>query len=97
MRVDAATFAKLEAARKAWDFGTKRFDVPALEHLIARKLHAMKNNPDRVGKDGWDIGALLGANPGAIPHEKLRELCDRFGPPDVHATFSKTDDAPPQP
>ena len=97
MRVDAATFAKMEAARKGWDFGNKRFAVPALEHLIALKLHAMKNNPERAGKDGWDIAALLAANPGAIPREKLRELCDRFGPPDVHATFSKTDDTPPQP
>jgi hypothetical protein len=61
MRVDAATFAKMEADRKAWDFGNKRFAVPALDHLIAMKLHAMKNNPERAGKDGWDIAALLPA------------------------------------
>lgn len=97
MRVDAATFAKMEAARKPWDFGNKRFEVPALEHLIALKLHAMKNNPERAGKDGWDIAALLAANSGAIPSGKLHELCERFGPPDVYATFSKTHDTPPQP
>ena len=97
MRVDAPTFAKMEADRGEWDFGNKRFAVPALEHLIAMKLHAMKNNPERVGKDGWDIGALLAANPGAIPNEKLRELCERFGPENVYDTYSQTDDTTPQP
>ena len=57
----------------------------------------MKNNPERAGKDGWDIAALLAANPGAIAREKLRELCDRFGPAEVYATLAKSDDAPPQP
>ena len=97
MRVDAATFAKMEADRGEWDFGNKRFAMPALEHLIAMKLHAMKNNPERVSKDGWDIGALLSANPGAIPNEKLREICERFGPANVYETYSPTDDPTPQP
>jgi predicted nucleotidyltransferase len=52
--------------------------VPEVGHLIALKLHAIRQNPSREFQDGDDIVRLLRANPTAISPEKLRELFARY-------------------
>lgn len=54
--------------------------VPALPHLLALKLHAIRNNPPREPRDFADIVELLRANPGAISPDALRALCAQYGP-----------------
>ncbi len=79
--VDAATFEKLHVRGVPLQRGQTTLEVPALAHLIALKLHAIRNNPTREAGDLGDITKLLRANPGAISASELDALCARFGPP----------------
>ena len=54
--------------------------VPALPHLIALKLHAIKQNPARLLKDGSDITQLVSTKPGLMDAGELKELCERYAP-----------------
>lgn len=54
--------------------------VPAFAHLLALKLHAIRNNPKRETRDLADIFALIRANPEAIDREALRGLCEKYAP-----------------
>jgi hypothetical protein len=54
--------------------------VPALSHLVALKLHAIRNNPAREPRDFADIVELLRVNVGTIEREELQALCAKYGP-----------------
>jgi hypothetical protein len=53
-------------------------EIPVIdfEALPAMKLHALKDDKDRKGKDILDIRFLLTENPNAINEEHLRALCE---------------------
>jgi hypothetical protein len=61
-------------------------DIPVidLESLLAMKLHALKDQEDRGGRDLLDIRLLLKENAHAITELRLRELCERFAGPDAY-------------
>ena len=79
--VDPGTFAKMAVTDERTGL---HGDIPviALETLIAMKLHAVKDNESRHGKDLLDIRELLAHNPGVVPEERLRELCGKFAGPE---------------
>ena len=54
------------------------------EALLAMKLHALKDDKEREGKDLLDIRFLLAGNPHAITEEHLRNLCERYAGPDAY-------------
>jgi hypothetical protein len=54
--------------------------VPTLSHLLALKLHAIRNNAAREPRDFADIVELLRANPGECESDELRRLCTTYGP-----------------
>lgn len=54
------------------------------ESLLAMKLHALKDDSTRMGKDLIDIRALLGENHHAITDERFRTLCEKFAGPDAY-------------
>lgn len=83
--VDASTFDKLHAGGIPLQRGQAILQAPALPHLIALKLHAIRNNPAREAADLGDIARLLHANPGAISPGELTVICTRFGPPGIDA------------
>ena len=83
--VDAATFEKLHVGKIPLRRGPTELQAPALPHLIALKLHAIRNNPAREAGDLGDIAKLLQANPGAVSTSELVALCARFGPPGIEA------------
>ncbi len=83
MLVDRDTFDKLNAKSSRYRIGKAEMRVPCLLHLIALKLHAMKNNQKRELKDLADIVALLQENPGKVSREQLITVCKRHGPKDV--------------
>ena len=78
--VDASTFKKLEEGSIPLRRGRHEFRVPGLAQLIALKLHAIRNEPRREGRDLPDITELLRLNPGRVKAGELRELCEKFGP-----------------
>ena len=83
--VDASTFDKLHVGVIPLQRGQAILQAPALPHLIALKLHAIRNNPAREAGDLGDIARLLNANPGAISANELAALCTQFGPPGIDA------------
>lgn len=60
-------------------------NIPVIdfESLLAMKLHALKDQKERRGKDLLDIRELLAENVGVISEAKLRALCERFAGPDA--------------
>lgn len=83
--VDAVTFDKLRVGGIPLQRGSAKLQAPALPHLIALKLHAIRNNPAREAGDLGDIARLLRANPSAISTTELVALCTQFGPPGIEA------------
>lgn len=58
--------------------------VISLESLLAMKLHALRDDAERKGRDMLDIRSLLGENPHVISDEQLRALCERFASPETY-------------
>ncbi len=80
MLVKEKTFATIfEASREAEFFGV-RTRVPLLDHLIALKLHALKNTRmHRFLKDFLDVENLIRINRLDIGSKQIRELFDKYG------------------
>lgn len=61
------------------------FIIPSLNHLLAMKLHAMKQSPDmRFYKDLPDIVSLIQKNKIDVTSVSFRDLCLKFGTEDLH-------------
>lgn len=52
--------------------------VITFEALIAMKLHALKDDEHRKGRDLRDLQELLERNPGKIPETELRAMCLKY-------------------
>jgi hypothetical protein len=83
LHLTRATMEKLEKEARTRRTGTREFQVPSVAHLVAMKLHAIRNNAEREKRDVEAIAQLLTVNPGAVSPEETRELCERFGPPGI--------------
>lgn len=77
--VDQSTFEKMVKKSMIYRIGEIEMRVPSLTHLIALKLHAIKNNPERENKDMGDIVELLKSNAGKISAAELQSICSRHG------------------
>src|SRR5207237_10023465 len=64
--VDGATFEKLFAESNILRRGQHAFRVPSLRHLVALKLHAIRNDARRESRDFADIAELLRNNAGNV-------------------------------
>ena len=75
--VSAETFAKMAATDQTTG---RHCDIPVIdfESLLAMKLHALKDDKERDGRDMLDIRLLLKENKNAMTEKHLRELCERF-------------------
>lgn len=59
--------------------------VPSVHHLIALKLHAIKNNPKaREFKDFLDIGDLIRTNKIDINDSEFKNLCLQYGTEELY-------------
>lgn len=81
--VDPATFAKLTADAVVMTVGNLQVQTPSLIGMIALKLHAMRNSPERRNRDLLDIQEILRLHPGAVGLEELGRLCEKYGPPGI--------------
>jgi hypothetical protein len=81
--VDDETFGKMAASENRTG---RHGDIPVIdfESLLAMKLHALKDDAHRQGRDMLDIRSLLKYSPTRISEERLRELCLRFAGPGVY-------------
>jgi len=83
--VDEKTFETMAASK---DRTGRHGDIPVIgfESLLAMKLHALKDDAHRQGRDVLDIRSLLEYSPTRISEERLKELCLRFAGPGVYET-----------
>ena len=84
--VDKNTFNQMMKESTVYRMGKMEIRVPSLIDLIALKLHAVKNNPERENRDMGDIVELLKSNPGNLSKAELKSICGKYGP---KGSFSK--------
>ena len=75
--VDRATRDKIFAEARRAPLGGKPMTVPKPEHLVAMKIHAMRNDPSRVFQDMADIQFLMKL-PG-VDREEIRRYFQDAG------------------
>lgn len=89
--VDDHTFELIWTHGKAGVFSDPQnhfLRIPSLLHLMALKLHAMKQgSKDRVWKDLPDIINLIKANRFDIQSPDFQRICQQYGPEGVYATI----------
>ncbi len=68
--------------------GGRELPVPRAEHLVAMKVHAMKNDPERVLQDMADIRVLLQV-PG-IDEDEVRGYFERAGMEDRYVEIKRS-------
>lgn len=81
--VSPETFAKMALSDQRTG---NHADMPVIdfESLLAMKLHALKDDQERDGKDLLDIRLLLRENKGVMNENRLREICERYAGPDAY-------------
>jgi predicted nucleotidyltransferase len=78
MLTNAGTFAKLLAESRLVTITGCVVRVPAPLHLVAMKLHALKQQPDRAYKDWPDICHLLENYRDEWTPAELQALAERY-------------------
>lgn len=88
MFVDESTFDPMWLASQERDFGEIRARVPCLDHLLALKLHALKQAlPHRTGKDAEDVELLLRRNSIDLRQTRYEQLFLKYGTREIYETF----------
>ena len=82
--VDQATFNTIFENSNTYEISSLSLHIPSMDHLIALKLHAIKNDPRRELKDLLDIVELLRQNPDLVQTEELKTICQQYGPDKIY-------------
>jgi len=90
MLLDETTFEKLWIESREVTLDCQQLRVPKPLHLVALKLHALKQNPDRMGKDWEDIKFLLDTTRGEWTHEELSVLAERYASEEIQQLLRKS-------
>jgi hypothetical protein len=87
---DEATFTKFRSAAAKAVIAETVVWVPALDHLLALKLHALKNgNAARFLKDLEDIINLIVANKVDVQGASFKQLMEKFGTPELYEKITR--------
>jgi hypothetical protein len=90
MLVDASTFVKIASASQTVRFGEALVRVPCVLHLIALKLHALKNPArEKLGKDYGDIKALIFRHAIDIHSAEFQGILDRYATPAIRSKLMR--------
>ena len=82
--VDHQTFSLVVKDGKKENVLGETFIVASLEHLIALKLHSIKNNPKRELADMVDIMNLIRAGKVNVKMKRFRDLCLKYGSQELY-------------
>ncbi|HXV27739.1 MAG TPA: nucleotidyl transferase AbiEii/AbiGii toxin family protein [bacterium] len=78
--VDEGTLEKIKKSGKNFKIAGHSFVIPSIEHLIAMKLHAIKQQPkERELKDMVDIIELIRENMINVKDPAIKKLCLTYG------------------
>jgi hypothetical protein len=85
MLVNQRTFAEMQAASQEVEMGGRRCRLPCLDHLLALKLHVLKQRLSHRGfKDFMDVLSLVQANKLDVRGDSFRALCEKYGGRDIY-------------
>lgn len=88
MFVDEATFDQMWHASEQRDFAGRPAHVPCLDHLLALKLHALKQAlPHRTSKDAEDVETLIRRNGVSLDDPRYEQLFLKYGNRQLYDTF----------
>lgn len=88
MITDAETHEKLMSRAWTTRLGDVTVFIPCLEHMLALKFHALKQEqPERERKDLVDILDLLDHHGMAIEDPVFQKLCERYGNQEIYETL----------
>lgn len=88
MFVDEATFDRMWQAAEMRDFGGAQARIPCLDHLLALKLHALKQSlAHRTAKDAEDVEILVRRNGLNLHDPRYQELFLKHGTRELYDTF----------
>jgi predicted nucleotidyltransferase len=91
MLVRERTFQPMFAASREVDLYGTRARVPSLEHLLALKIHSLKNTRlHRFLKDFLDVENLVRINKLDIKSENLRQLFLKYGTVELYEKVSRS-------
>ncbi|MGO8764472.1 MAG: hypothetical protein ACLQSR_04960 [Limisphaerales bacterium] len=89
MLVREKTFEPMFAASRVVDLYGSSARIPTIEHLLALKLHALKNTHlQRFLKDFMDVENLIRINKLDIKSEKIRQLFEKYGTMELYEKVS---------
>jgi hypothetical protein len=81
MFVDAQTFEQMWGVAQAREFNCRVARMPSLDHLLALKLHALKQkSPHRTSKDAEDVELLVRRNRLDISLPQYEQLFLKYEP-----------------
>jgi len=88
MFVDEPTFEQMWQASEPRDFGGRAAQVPCLDHVLALKLHALKQAPPhRISKDAEDVEMLVRRNGLSLGNPRYEQLFLKYGNRQLYETF----------
>lgn len=88
MFVDDSTFERMWQASEERDFGGCPGRVPCLEHLLALKLHVLKQSlPHRTAKDAEDVELLVRRNKLNLHDPLYEQLFLKYGTRELYEAF----------
>jgi hypothetical protein len=88
MFVNLRTFEQMWSDSVEWQFGDVAARVPSLDHLLALKLHALKQKlAHRTSKDAEDVEVLIRRNQIDIAQPHYEQLFLKHGSREIYETF----------
>lgn len=88
MFVDESTFDQMWISSEERDFGGTLARVPSLEHLLALKLHALKQAlPHRTSRDAEDVEMLIRRNELDLHDPRYEQLFLKYGTREIYDTI----------
>jgi len=85
------TFQPMFAASREVDLYGTHSRIPSLEHLLALKIHALKNTRlHRFLKDFLDVENLIRINQLDIKSENVRQLFLKYGTVELYEKVSRS-------
>jgi len=87
---DSQTFNAILSDACDLDLGEDKIKVVSLNHLLAMKLHSLKNNPDgREDPDMTDLTKLVRFNRLDVRAHPFKELCLKYGNESIYDRILK--------
>jgi hypothetical protein len=90
MLVNDTTFEKLRKGAKNFEYQGTELSVVSVEHLIALKLHVLRQGlPGRFSKDLLDVIELIRANKIDLRSPEMQEILDKYSTEELTHTIRR--------